>query len=231
MIQQTIQQMSTRVYPLPFAHRRQDPLFKALIPLAALFVAFALSTGCSEFEGSDTEPRGSEKVLESSVVIYQLRPYKEPCQTEPRDFCLVADQADAQGNPTTRRLYSPIEGLQYKWGSVQTVEVQADRIEDTPGGQQRYRYTLNRLISEIPVLAGIEFDITVDQNDIAANDSCQFSIPDEAVFTVSDGPLCAKLNTALRSGQPTRPLFTFTGDQAGPIQLKDVLSPIVPAEY
>lgn len=219
-----IQTISTRCCPLPFSHRRQDPLFRALIPLAALFVAFALSTGCSNSDAERSD-RKDEKVLESSTVVYTLRPYKEPCQTEPRDFCLIADQADQ----TARRLYTPIDGLQFKWGVVQTVEVKADRIEDTPGGQQRYRYTLLRLISEAPVLQGMDFDITVDQNDIAPNDDCRFSIPDELVFTVADRPLCEKLNESLRAGTATRPLFTFTADQSQPIILKDVLSPIVPA--
>lgn len=217
--------MAPRSCPLPFTHRRRDPVVRALLPLAALFAALALTTGCSSNDDSDDRRPGSEKVLESTIETYVLRPYKEPCQREPRDFCLVADQADQ----TTRRLYTPIDGLQYKWGSIQTVEVQADRIEDSPGGQQRYRYTLLQILSDVPVPAGVEFDITVDQNDIAANDDCQFSIPEEVVFTVSDAPLCAKLNDALRTGQPTRPLFTFNNDQSQPIILKDVLSPIVPA--
>lgn len=199
---------------------------RALIPLTALFAALAFTTGCSNSDDSNSRNGpGAEKVLESTTETYVLRPYKEPCQREPRDFCLVADQADQ----TTRRLYTPIEGLQYKWGWIQTVEVQADRIEDSPGGQQRYRYTLLSLISDVPVPPGTEFDITVDQSDIGANDDCQFSIPEEVVFTVGDRPLCAKLNDALRTGQPTRPLFTFNADQSQPIILKDVLSPIVPA--
>ncbi|RYZ64734.1 MAG: hypothetical protein EOP05_21595 [Proteobacteria bacterium] len=209
-------------------YRRQGlSIYRALIPLSALFLALALA-GCgsdNDNEGNNRKPAG-KTVLETNVGTYEIRPYKEPCQREPRDFCLVGDD----GSGVAKRMYSDIEGLPYVWGRIRTAEIQADRVEDTPGGQQRYEYKLVRLLTDLPMPALTQFEINVDQNDVAASESCEFQLLDEVSFKAPDTTVCAKMNTELNTGLPTRAVFSFTGNEAAPIELIDTKSPIIPAK-
>lgn len=213
----------SNAYPLPLAHRRSESAWRAMIPLGAFLLALALA-GCSNNEPA-APVDGEDRVLESSTVLYTIRPYKEPCQREPRDFCLIAETETGEA----RRLYSDVEGLNFKWGSVSTAEVEATRLENTQNGKQRYHYRLTRLITQEPVGADTEFEITVDQQELQSAGSCQFRLQDEVSFAVADQTLCSELETKLQTAQPLRALFSFTGNDANPIHLKEINNPIEPA--
>jgi Domain of unknown function (DUF4377) len=213
----------SNAYPLPLAHRRNESAWRAMIPLGAFLLALALA-GCTDNKPAATITP-EDRVLESSTVLYTIRPYKEPCQREPRDFCMIAETENGEA----RRLYSNVEGLDFKWGSVATAEVEATKLENTQNGKQRYHYRLTRLITQEPIPAETEFEITVDQQELQSAGSCQFGLQDEVSFTVTDQALCSKLETELQTGQPLRALFAFTGNDANPIYLKEINHPIEPA--
>ena len=194
--------------------------------LAITIITSLTACGSSDSDDDSNRTPAGKTLLESSVARYEIRPYKEPCQREPRDFCLVGDD----GSGIAQRMYSDIEGLPFRWGWIQTAEIQADRIEDTPGGQQRYEYKLLQLISETRMPAGSQFEINVDVNDITVSDSCEFQLLDESGFRAPDPVICTKLNSGLQGGLPLRAVFAFTSDDKSPIELVDVKSPIIPAQ-
>jgi len=91
--------------------------------------------------------------------IYIIAPERHACQGEARHLCMKYTDEMGQGHT----FYDAIQGFEYQWGHETTMEVRTEKVKNPPADGSSIDYFLVKVISDIQVPNGTEFNIRMEK--------------------------------------------------------------------
>lgn len=189
-----------------------------LSPLFALpmFILGPLATACGQAVTNDVSPGALGNTTDTSETVQRdevspttetirLEHYRASCQGLGARSCFLTEDG---------LFYDGIDGFEYHWGLVHTIEVDVYEVQDPPADGSSRRYELARVLkTERP--ADPTFEVLVfDASLVAVEADNTFRLFDEVYLDCKTNTLCSllgeKLSALAAAGDPLQACFALT---------------------
>jgi hypothetical protein len=100
--------------------------------------------------------------------IMTIQHYRVPCQGESTQLCYLVKM---QGQTEWEYFYDDIQGLEYEWGYVYTLEVSQQKVENPAQDASSIRFKLERVQKKEAVPDGTRFELPLQVEGMALLDN------------------------------------------------------------
>lgn len=143
------------------------------------------------FHCAENAAKTSSKTPEKTVTM-TIQHYKVPCQGESVQLCYLVKM---QGQADWEYCYDEIQGFEYEWGYVYTLEVNKTTIDNPPQDGSSIAIQLVKVLKKEAVAGSFELPLSMEGTVLLEKSSGEWTYFQQIPVLVSED-LATKLNKA-----------------------------------